>query len=34
MEGKEKKRLRFLVFRQSKVVSPRIKVGILDESYE
>ena len=37
MEGKEKKKrkgLQFPIFRQSKVVSPRIKVGLLDESYE
>ena len=26
--------LRFSVFRRSKVVSPRIKVGLLDERYE
>ena len=32
---KEKKNgLRFLVFQQLKVVSPRIKVGLFDESYE
>ena len=30
----ERKGLRFPMFRQSKVVSPRIKVGLLDESYE
>ena len=37
-KGKEKKKkkkgLRFPVFRLSEVVSPRIKVGLLDESYE
>ena len=32
--GKKGKGLRFPVFRQSEVVSPRIKVGLLDESYE
>ena len=32
---KEKRKgLRFSVFRQSIVVSPRIKVGLLNESYE
>ena len=30
---KKKKRVQFLVFRLSKIVSPRIKVGLLDESY-
>ena len=32
--GKKGKGLRFRVFRQSEVVSPRIKVGLLDENYE
>ena len=31
MEEKKKKRIRFLVFRQSEVVCPRIKVGILNK---
>ena len=34
VRGGKGKGFRFPVFRQSKVVSPRIKVGILDESYE
>ena len=38
MEGKKKKKkgkgLRFSVFRRSEVVSLRIKVGLLDKSYE
>ena len=33
-ERKKKKKLQFFVFRQSEVVSPRIKVGLLNESYE
>ena len=30
---RKRKRLRFLVFRRSKVVSPRIKVGLRDKGY-
>ena len=33
-EKGQKKGLRFLVFRRSKVISSRTKVGLLDESYE
>ena len=32
--GNKGKGLRFSVFRRSEVVSPRIKVGLLNESYE
>ena len=34
VEEKEKKGLQFPVFRLSEVVTPRIKVGLLDESYK
>ena len=34
VEKGKKKGLRFPVFQRSEVVSPRIKVGLLDESYE
>ena len=33
-KGKKKKGLRFLVSRRSEVDRSRIKVGLLDESYE
>ena len=32
--GEKKKGLRFPVFRRSEVVNQRIKVGIIDDSYE
>ena len=34
VEEEKKKGFRFPMFQQSEVASPRIKVGLLDESYE